>query len=199
MSYERLNLSNGDTLLATHLQHIEDGIEEASIRQPLTFTGAVEATYDGTEPISVEIPSGGGGGYRLIRKIVVDENNQASGYIITTDEDGNPFALKHIYIVADLTIGSYRSDGVLHINDILFPWVFSTVADAEYYHYFQADIVGEDYMLTRQTQRLPTENPKQGENTGLKKLTGSITDIRFNTSSHDAFYGIGTTFEIYGY
>lgn len=30
--------------------------------QPLTFTGAVEATYDGTEPVEIPIPSGGGGG-----------------------------------------------------------------------------------------------------------------------------------------
>ena len=30
--------------------------------QPLTFTGAVNATYDGSEAVSVEIPQGGGGG-----------------------------------------------------------------------------------------------------------------------------------------
>lgn len=29
---------------------------------PLTFTGAVEATYDGSTPVEVEIPMGGGGG-----------------------------------------------------------------------------------------------------------------------------------------
>jgi hypothetical protein len=30
--------------------------------QPLTFTGAVNATYDGSEAVTVNIPSGGGGG-----------------------------------------------------------------------------------------------------------------------------------------
>ena len=29
---------------------------------PLTFTGAVTGSYDGSEPLTVEIPSGGGGG-----------------------------------------------------------------------------------------------------------------------------------------
>ena len=29
---------------------------------PLTFTGAVTGDYDGSEPFTVEIPSGGGGG-----------------------------------------------------------------------------------------------------------------------------------------
>lgn len=28
----------------------------------ITFTGAVEATYDGSQPVKVEIPEGGGGG-----------------------------------------------------------------------------------------------------------------------------------------
>lgn len=43
---------------------------------PLTFTGAVEATYDGSTPVTVEIPMGGGGGYKweLIEEITLSEN-----------------------------------------------------------------------------------------------------------------------------
>lgn len=44
---------------------------------PLTFTGAVEATYDGSTPVEVEIPMGGtGGGYKweLIEEITLSEN-----------------------------------------------------------------------------------------------------------------------------
>ena len=62
MSYQKLNLDNGDTLLATHLQHIENGIESAHIRQPLIFTGAVSAMYDGGNEVTVQIPYGGGSG-----------------------------------------------------------------------------------------------------------------------------------------
>lgn len=61
MSYQKLNLDNGNTLLAEHLQHIENGIESAHIRQPLTFTGAVTAKYDGSQEVTVRIPSGGSG------------------------------------------------------------------------------------------------------------------------------------------
>ena len=61
MSYEKLNLNNGDTLLAQHLQHIENGIESAHNRQPLTFTGAVSAQYDGSKEIVVKIPTGSTG------------------------------------------------------------------------------------------------------------------------------------------
>ena len=55
----------------------------------LTFTGAVTGSYDGSAPLSVEIPSGGGGGspFRLITEsslaedavIIVDDNETYSG------------------------------------------------------------------------------------------------------------------------
>ena len=55
----------------------------------LTFTGAVTGRYDGSAPLSVEIPSGGGGGgdgaWKHIRKVVIPED-------ITTDESGVSFS-----------------------------------------------------------------------------------------------------------
>ena len=42
-----------------------DGLETGGSNQPLTFTGAVNATYDGSEAVSVEIPAGGGGEERI--------------------------------------------------------------------------------------------------------------------------------------
>lgn len=41
----------------------------------ITFTGAVEATYDGSVPVSVEIPAGGGGNdWRFITQITLAED-----------------------------------------------------------------------------------------------------------------------------
>lgn len=43
---------------------------------PLTFTGAVESSYDGSAPVSVEIPSGGSGGsdaWNLIEHITAED------------------------------------------------------------------------------------------------------------------------------
>jgi hypothetical protein len=45
-----------------------DTDDESAGPSPLTFTGAVNATYDGTQPVTVEIPQGGGssgGGFDL--------------------------------------------------------------------------------------------------------------------------------------
>lgn len=51
-------------------------VPEASMK-PLTFTGAVNATYDGSEAVSVEIPEGGGGSGRTIRTLVSDTLTEA--------------------------------------------------------------------------------------------------------------------------
>lgn len=41
--------------------------------QPLTFTGAVTGTYDGSEPLSIEIPSGGSGGTETVQFLTTTE------------------------------------------------------------------------------------------------------------------------------
>lgn len=67
--YTKLDLENGVTFDAEHVAHIEQGIVDVENSIPtipsklpnpnkITFTGAVTAEYDGSEPISVEIPSG---------------------------------------------------------------------------------------------------------------------------------------------
>ena len=48
--------------------------------QPLTFTGAVEATYDGKTAVTVNIPSGGGGSggeWKLLKTIELEQDVQA--------------------------------------------------------------------------------------------------------------------------
>ena len=67
----------------------------------LTFTGAVEGSYDGSAPLSVEIPSGGGasGGssqWKIIRDLTISEN--ADRVDINKDNDGNTFALHEIHV-----------------------------------------------------------------------------------------------------
>lgn len=66
---------------------------------PLTFTGAVEATYDGSMPVSVEIPMRGGaaeGEWELIGDVTV--TSDVNEIAIKTDTNGNPFVLKRVYV-----------------------------------------------------------------------------------------------------
>ena len=56
--------------------------------QPLTFTGAVEATYDGSVPVEVVIPQGGSGGsgeWELIGEITSDGTGDVTGLNIPCD------------------------------------------------------------------------------------------------------------------
>lgn len=70
----------------------------------LTFTGAVTGAYDGSEPVTVEIPSGGGGSggavsWKLIRTINIVSGT--SNYSFNTDNNGNTFKVKNFLILID--------------------------------------------------------------------------------------------------
>ena len=67
----------------------------------LTFTRAVTGSYDGSAPVSVEIPSlgssGGGKSWRLIRTI--DIVSGTVSYSFNSDNNGNQFAVKSFMIL----------------------------------------------------------------------------------------------------
>ena len=77
----------------------------------LTFTGAVSGSYDGSEPLTVNIPAGGGGGgssdkWELINTITVSDD-ATTNVTFTQDSAGNPFALKKLYLkISGITGGS---------------------------------------------------------------------------------------------
>lgn len=59
--------------------------------QTLTFTGAVNATYDGSEAVEVEIPQGGGGGSTEWNTICEGKIAEAvSAIVIDSSADGTP-------------------------------------------------------------------------------------------------------------
>lgn len=76
----------------------------------LTFTGAATGTYDGSAPLSVEIPSGGSGGggsdnpLRLVRSLTLAENTDSVN--INTDDEGNAFSLSECYLYINAKVTS---------------------------------------------------------------------------------------------
>ena len=68
----------------------------------LTFMGAATGTYDGSAPLTVNIPAGVGGGgssdkWELINTITVSDD-ATTNVTFTQDSAGNPFALKKLYL-----------------------------------------------------------------------------------------------------
>lgn len=80
---------------------------------PLTFTGAVSETYDGSSAKTIAIPSGGGGALagltiadnydiELISHVIIDQDNiPTAGITVTQKDDGSPFAYDGLLIWTD--------------------------------------------------------------------------------------------------
>ena len=71
--------------------------------EALTFTGAAAGSYDGSQPLTVNIPSGAGGDnpWRLIKTVTLEET--VKSITVDTDSDGNAFSLSEIYINTNVT------------------------------------------------------------------------------------------------
>ena len=85
-----------------HVEIQQKTIKKLPNPNALTFTGAVTGSYDGSAPLSVEIPSGGGGGgssqWKIIRDLTIAEN--ADRVDINTDDAGKTFSLHEIQVFA---------------------------------------------------------------------------------------------------
>lgn len=86
---------------------------------PLTFTGAVNETYDGSSAKTITIPSGGGGGekeWRLLRTISIAE--AVASVSISQDDNGNAFEVEDIFIYAPKdVITSANTQLIVMFND----------------------------------------------------------------------------------
>lgn len=86
----------------------------------LTFTGAVTGSYDGSAPLEVEIPSGGGSGgsgktLTLIAELTLED---AAHFSITKDSDGNNISESEIIITAYIAPYSANRDiGIIIVNE----------------------------------------------------------------------------------
>lgn len=87
----------------------------------LTFTGAVTGSYDGSEPLTVNIPSSGGGSgggeaefpnWRLIKTISFSADIASVDF--DTDDNGNTFSLKEIMLTG--TVPAYASGSYIYMR-----------------------------------------------------------------------------------
>ena len=82
----------------------------------LTFTGAVTGSYDGSAPLSVEIPSGGDAGKRVRHIATVSVTAGTTSYNVTVDSNGDPLNLESVYILTSNFWGSNGSYVQVSIN-----------------------------------------------------------------------------------
>lgn len=104
---------------------------------PLTFTGAANASYNGTQAVTVEIPKSGGGGAFSYVSVVAPED--ATYITINEDADGNPLRFTEAYIAVTAarqsgtnaaTFGIGLTDWVSSYNSRAFAYNFNLNVDA---------------------------------------------------------------------
>lgn len=92
----------------------------------LTFTGAVEGSYDGSEPVTVEIPSGGGGsgGGKTLTLIAEATMTDEADFAITKDLDGNSISESELIITAKIEAVSENRDINVKVLNEAGEWIF---------------------------------------------------------------------------
>ena len=182
----------------------------------LTFTGAVTGSYDGSAPVSVEIPSGGGSGsaenWRLVNTVTTAED--VSDIRITQDSDGNPLSLKKVKIFAKVRGNSTNLSTWCRItaNNLTNNFycdlqnTFAAKEGQDYYNYARADfaIYAGRLMLElllRSANNAASKNTlwwvsNSGCYENYPDVVDAITSIRMWSAS--AGIGAGTELMIYG-
>lgn len=116
--------------MATTLAQKQDIPTKLPNPYALTFTGAVTGSYDGSEALSVEIPSGGGSGFdkwECINTFTIpaDTAEDVTSITFSEDAEGKPFALKKFYAVFAGITGAFTYF-CIRINNLPFTQQFGT-------------------------------------------------------------------------
>lgn len=102
-----------DNVIQTYSDDLALKTDKLPNPYPLTFTGAVSETYDGSSAKTITIPSGGGSALaglaiadnydiELISHVIIDQDNiPTAGITVTQKDDGSPFAYDGLLIWTD--------------------------------------------------------------------------------------------------
>lgn len=115
-SYAATEIADGDSNVGAEITQLKEDLDRKagktdipeSLPNPnaLTFTGAVSGSYDGSEPLTVEIPQGGGGGgektWSHARFDIETEEQEASSIVINNDKE-----LSEIVVLGKMLCDSY--------------------------------------------------------------------------------------------
>lgn len=173
----------------------------------LTFTGAVQATYDGSKPMSVEIPQGGGGDspWRKITDFTTEE--EVATLFITQDDEGKTFKLKEIYFYVNALANSegkttsYFRFGVNPKNQHDCIWQTATGLPQTGFRWAQAvlALVGDVWVAQNTRTQINTASTfGGGYESNLSKSTPITTPAECVTFNFMGNIGVGSQIVIYG-
>ena len=169
----------------------------------LTFSGAVTGTYDGSAPMSVEIPGGGGSSdtWELINTITVGDD-ATTNVTFTQDSAGNPFALKKFYLkISGIKGGSTYP--VIRLNGLHWTQQFGgvvTSANANMTISVLFELLGNGIYIWEWANPHSRDIRRTGERThngGTQSLIETINSVMWLWGSALAITN-GSVFTLYG-
>lgn len=174
----------------------------------LTFTGAVEAEYDGSAAVSVEIPAGGSGddgSWRTIADITTEE--EIDRVFITQDSGGNAFALTDFVVFVNAlaneagTTSGYFRFGVNPKDAHDYIWQPNGGVTASGYRWYQArfTLLGDKWYCADMIGQVNTSfDSAGGYITRLPDSYSVKTPAAAVVINFMANVGVGTRIMVYG-
>ena len=172
---------------------------------PLTFTGAVSGSYDGSSAKTIEIPSGGTGGgekeWRLIKQIELTEN--VSILEVSKDSNGNDFVLSEIVIgMAELaSSGTGSSSLSISINngELVMSTFGGTSFIREKAGYFNIHMVAHpmDFAIRYSTTDNSPWLTMSNISNRLSNVT-SISGVKLTVNTTDVYFAAGMKLNVWG-
>ena len=170
---------------------------------PLTFTGAVNATYDGSSAKTITIPSGGGGEneWRLIKQIELTEN--VSILEVSKDSNGNDFVLSEIIIgMAELAqSGTGSSSLSISINngELVMSHFGGTSFIREKTGYFTIHMAA--YPMDFAIRYSATDNSPWLTMSNISNRLSNVTSIsgvKLTVTTNDVYFAAGMKLNVWG-
>lgn len=209
-------VSRGSEIDAAEVQRVIEEYLEANIPEVelpdslhnphlLRFTGAVEASYDGSEEVTVEIPQGGEKGWKLIADIEITESVQTVE--IPTLPNGEPYEISELMFFGAAICKGTADRGINIKND---GFLLSQLANAVNKagtsieeRRFYCELVARNG-LVRGIYTIPTSSAQQASGpTNLNRVTireyaEKITSLSVEIGTTADSFAVGTWFKIWG-
>lgn len=196
--------------IAEQAAQLVDVPEELPNPNALTFTGAVEGSYDGSKPLSIEIPQGGGGGeWVKIAEITLEE--PISKVIISNDIDGNPFELNELIIRGLAVSETEVQNGNILINGKPLIGDIPIASSNTYFTPFEISVTTSNGLFDAKCIISPRRNTTPTYNTEAIGYANSgclgnlpclpaekITKLGIDCKNTSFKFGVNSTFIIYG-
>ena len=169
----------------------------------LTFTGAVEGSYDGSEPLTVEIPSGGGSIATATKLYEITLEEEVTS--ISETLPFNPMDYKKIIVLCSFTSTTTNTSKVQVLVNLggLRQWIPSWLnynAVQKFHARCDYDIQSGLNMLTIYYSNNYSELSDTPLNFNIPRYNYTSNDLTntFVVTTQNKYLGVGTKFEFWG-